>query len=264
MKMPIFLRALVGFLVLSSVGLAHDFWLDPSAWEFSISKPTTVTLRVGENFIGDSVPRYETGIERFSFVNARGETKIAGINGQSPAGTIAPRPSESAILLYRSRRTAIEIEPAKFESYLREEGLERIVTERAKRGESGKPAKEVFSRAAKAIVGKPDAASKGLVSKSHGLTLELIPLGDPRVRSRQGNSFRLLYRGKPLEGALVVAFSKKNPRAKVSARTDRSGKVALSIDTSGEWIVKSVHMSRINENVADWESIWASLTFLRV
>lgn len=262
--MHILLRGLIGFFVLASTGLAHDFWLDPSAWEFSSSKPTTITLRVGENFIGDTVPRHDAGIERFSFVNARGETKIAGTNGQSPAGTIAPRAGETAVLLYRSRRTAVEIEASKFESYLREEGLERIATERARRGESRRPAKEVFSRAAKAIVGRPDAKSKTLVTKSQGLTLELIPLGDPRVRSREGNSFRLLYRGKPLEGALVVAFSRKNPRARVSARTDRSGEVALSIDARGEWIVKSVHMSRIDENVAEWESIWASLTFLRL
>jgi hypothetical protein len=38
---------------------------------------------------------------------------------------------------------------------------------------------------------------------------------------------QLLYEGKPLEGALVVAMNREEPEKKLTARTDRRGCVVL-------------------------------------
>ncbi len=53
---------------------------------------------------------------------------------------------------YRSRPTSLEQDAAKFENYLREEGLERIIDQRKQAGRSNMPGLEIFSRCAKAIV----------------------------------------------------------------------------------------------------------------
>ena len=243
---------------------AHDFWLDPSSWQLSPARGVTVTLRVGELFIGDAVPRNQAGIERFSIVTASGEQPVSGADGKSPAGLIPARRDETAVVLYRSRRSAVELEAEKFETYLREEGLDEVIAQRRKKGESGKRAREVFSRSAKTILGSPGSVTASVATKPYGLALEIVPVGDPRIRTRDGNSFRILFRGKPLRGALVVARNRKRPNAAVSMRTDDRGIVALSLDTPGEWLIKCVHMARIDEPIAEWESIWASLTFLRV
>ena len=63
-------------------------------------------------------------------------------------------------------------------------------------------------------------------------------------------------------GALVVAMNRVNPAEKVSARTDKDGRVRFKLRPGGMWLIKAVHMipaaPRTN---AEWTSFWASLTF---
>jgi hypothetical protein len=48
------------------------------------------------------------------------------------------------------------------------------------------------------------------------------------------------------------------------ARSDAGGRVTLPTREAGEWLVSVVHMEPCRErSVADWESTWASLTFVR-
>ncbi len=72
---------------------------------------------------------------------------------------------------------------------------------------------------------------------------------------------RLLYEGKPLAGALVMALQRGRPD-KVTARTDAKGRAVLKLDRPGFWLVKAVQMIPAPADAgADWESFWASLTF---
>jgi uncharacterized GH25 family protein len=73
---------------------------------------------------------------------------------------------------------------------------------------------------------------------------------------------RLLFEGKPLAGALVVAINRENPEKRVSARSDASGRATFDLAPGGVWLVKAVHMVPAPpSSAADWESLWASLTF---
>jgi hypothetical protein len=74
---------------------------------------------------------------------------------------------------------------------------------------------------------------------------------------------RLLFRDQPLEGALVVALPKDAPEKKLEARTDSSGPRRARAR-------RGAHLAREGRSTwwrlpagsgADWESLWASLTF---
>ena len=96
-----------------------------------------------------------------------------------------------------------------------------------------------------------------------GLALELVPESDPR-RLDAGGTFalRLLYRGKPLEGALVKALPKDGNERGLSARTDSQGRVRLALAEAGVWLISTVHMIDAPAGSgARWESLWSSLTF---
>ncbi|MDH3562311.1 MAG: DUF4198 domain-containing protein, partial [Gammaproteobacteria bacterium] len=68
----------------------------------------------------------------------------------------------------------------------------------------------------------------------------------------------------PLSDALVVAFSKTEPTAKLKGRTDVNGRVEFIIPRPGVWLVTSVHMVPAPFlSGFDWKSAWASLTFER-
>ena len=48
----------------------------------------------------------------------------------------------------------------------------------------------------------------------------------------------------------------------MQVRSDARGGAALRLSASGIWLIKAVHMVRLeNHPKADWESYWASLLF---
>ena len=249
-------------LFTTSAASAHDFWIEPATFRPEVNSQLAVALRVGQDFRGDPVPRNPKLITTFALISATGEKPIGGFDGVDPAGIV--RVTEPGLLwiAYRSGRTAVTLDAEKFEKYLAEEGLERILALRQKRGESGKPGREVFSRSAKSLVVAGGGGRAGL-DRVLGLTLELVLIEDPR-KLAPGTSLpiALLYEGKPLEGALVTAMERGDPREKSRVRTDRKGRALLPYLRPGVWLVKAVQMVPAPAGAdADWESIWASLTF---
>lgn len=243
----------------------HDFWIEPSAFTPAPGQRVAVQLKVGEHFRGDPVPRSPERIERFAAVGPAGETPVAGTPNGEPAGFVAFAGPGLHLLVYDSNHASVELEAEKFEQYLREEGLEAVSGLRAKRGQTGVPVKEVYSRCAKSLVAVGSGAGPGYDRKL-GLPLELVPEANPyKLKQRGELPVRLYYGGKPLAGALVVALQKDRPEPRLSARSDSQGRVRLRLDRPGVWLVKAVHMvpavSAARETGADWESFWASLTF---
>ena len=150
----------------------------------------------------------------------------------------------------------------KFNQYLKEEGLDAVLATRASRNETGAAAHELFSRCAKSLVfsGSPSEAQG---DRPLGFTLELVAERNPyAVRPDQDLPVRLIYENRPLAGALVVAMNRLNPAEKLSARTDKDGRVRFKLRPGGMWLIKAVHMVPAPAGThAEWASFWASLTF---
>jgi uncharacterized GH25 family protein len=256
-------RPLAAVVLFATLGvraaLAHDFWIEPSTFRPAVPSQLNVALRVGQDFRGDPVPRDDRKIDRFVLAGPAGELVIPGLPGTDPAGFARIEHPGLAVIGYRSRRTSIELEAEKFEKYLAEEGLERVSKARAERGETGKPGKEVYSRCAKSLVLAGGGPTSGF-DRPLGFTLELVP---EKLAEKPGDlPVRLLYDGRPLEGALVIAMNRDEPEKKISARTGHDGRVRLRLSRAGAWLVKAVHMVPAPKDTgADWESLWASLTF---
>ncbi|HEY4229371.1 MAG TPA: DUF4198 domain-containing protein [Thermoanaerobaculia bacterium] len=246
----------------SSPLLAHDFWIEPSSFRPEVKSTVSARLMVGQNFQGEPLPRNPALILKFFLASAAGEDPLAGRSGDEPAGTVTISSPGLQALAYRSGNSAVSLEPQKFEDYLREEGLERIVAERARRGDSQKPSRELFSRCAKALLFAGPLGPTG-EDRELGLTLELRAEKNPYgLRAGSELPVRLLYEGKPLVGALVTAVPYGRAQDKLSQRTDRNGRVRLHLPYGGVWLVKAVHMvAAPADSGADWQSLWASLTF---
>lgn len=259
--------ALLLFLTPASALRAHDLWIEPSSFRPEPGQRVAVRLRVGEGFRGDPVPRKKERIERFAAVGPGGEIALAGVEGSDPAGWATLPASGSWLFVYDSSHASVELEGPKFEAYLAEEGLERISRLRAERGQTAAPAREIFSRCAKALVVSGSGPGQGF-DRVLGLPLELVPAaspaGLPAPPADTELPVKLLFRGQPLAGALIVAIPREAPAASLSARTGADGEVRLRLDRPGDWLVKAVHMEPAPaDSGADWESFWASLTFRR-
>jgi uncharacterized GH25 family protein len=248
--------------LLAAPVFAHDFWIEPSTFRPAVGSTLGVGLVVGQRFRGDALPRNPAMIARFVLVTGAGETPIGGRAADEPAGSVRIDQSGLDLIAYRSLESPVSLEAAKFEDYLKEEGLEAVTAARARSGDSQKPSRELFSRSAKSLVAAGGSGTTGY-DRVLGLTLELVPEKNPYdMKGGDELPVRLLYEGKPLSGALVVALAYDDPEKKIAQRSDSNGRVTLRLPKEGVWLVKAVHMAPVAGNPnADWRSIWASLTF---
>ena len=256
---------IVGLLMVTSSLAAHDFWIEPSSFAVKVGDPVLVYFRVGERFVGDAVARDESRIERFVVAGPDEERPVIGRDGTDPAGLLRLDAPGIWYVGYSSKPSSVQLAPAAFEQYLREEGLESIIEQRMARKESGIPGREQFSRSVKSLLRAGHADPRGY-DRVLGLPLEFVPAADP-LACRDGQlPLLLLSESHPLPGALVVAY-RKDAGARgegteaFRGRTDGDGEVILPVGP-GQWLVKAVHMRRAAPGSgADWHSVWTALTF---
>jgi uncharacterized GH25 family protein len=251
-----------GVLVASTPLAAHDMWIEPTGYHSHVGEIVGLKLRVGQDFLGDPLPRDPALIDQFISLDAGGRRPIVGRDGQDPAGLVRVSSPGVLIVGYRSRPTSVVLPAEKFNQYLKEEGLETIAALRAERHQTGADAHEMFSRCAKSLIASgPSSDMEG--DRALGFTLELVAERNPYVlKASDELPTRLTYEKRPLAGALVVAINRANPSSRISARTDASGRVRLRLTQSGNWLVKAVHVTQARPGSgAEWESFWASLTF---
>jgi uncharacterized GH25 family protein len=241
-----------------SIAAGHEFWVEPSTFNPATGARLDVRLCVGEGFDGWPLPRNERRIERFATIGRSGEQPLRGIDGADPAGIARLQTPGSHIVAFESKHTLANMPAEQFSAYLKEKGLERILMLREQRGESQRGARDAYSRHAKALILVGDARETP-VDRAIGLELELI--AEPG-RPGGERSFRLLYDGKPLANALVTATLLGTAASEFHARTDEHGRAIFKLPAAGAWRIAAVHMIEARDAVAaDWESLWASLTF---
>jgi uncharacterized GH25 family protein len=238
---------------------AHDFWIEPSTFRPVPGAIVAVGLRVGQDFVGDPVPRLARSIEQF-VVRQGGEVQpVDGLESTDPAGWLRADGRSTAVIAYRSAATFTEAPAEKFEEYLRQEGLERIIAARTERKEHEKPGREHFYRYAKALL-TGNATSEAAL-RPLNFAYEIVPDADPTAGPLKFSG-RVLYNGRPLAGALVVAMLRADPSVRLAARSDARGAFSFALPRAGVWLIKSVHMVRAwFFSNADWDSLWATLTF---
>jgi uncharacterized GH25 family protein len=255
-----------GLLFSARPALAHDYWMVPAPLVTPAAQEVTLSLFVGEDFVAQDEKRFETArASRFSHLHGSETAEVLSLSAEGGAPILRLRvEGEGGHLFVLDRNLAkIELAPAKFEDYLRHEGLTAVLAERARRGESDKPGRERYTRCLKALV-QVGAARDGTFGRVAGQALEIVPESDPGLAA-PGDSLavRVLFRGTPLQGARVEAFSREGADVKgQESATDEHGIAHVAVDRRGAWLLRMVHMVRCEGCAdADWESTWASYVF---
>ena len=257
------LALVIAAIVMSGATLvAHDMWIEPTTFAPGSGEIVGVRLRVGQDLLGDPIPRDPALLRQFIVDDSEGRKPVVGRDGLDPAGYV--RASVAGLLLvgYHSHPSSVELPAEKFNQYLKDEGLDSVAALRATRGQAGAAAKEMFTRCAKSLVlsGPPSATQR---DHALGFTLELVAERNPyALAAGQDLPVRLTYENRPLAGAIVVAINQSNPSERQAVRSDKDGRARFRISRSGMWLIKAVHMIEAPQgSKADWASYWASLTF---
>lgn len=258
-----YLALLLGFAAAleCAAARAHEFWVEPSTFTLESGGRLGVRLCVGDGFEGWSLARNAQRIEKFVATGPAGEQPVVGLDGSEPAGIARLTTSGGYVIAYRSNRAFTEMPAAKFDEYLKDKGLDRIIALRAKQGANRQVVHEAYSRDSKALIRVGDM--DGIVDRRMGLRLELIAVPE---RFAAGGSdihtYQLLFEGRPLADALVAATRPGTSDEDLKVRTDAEGRVNFRLSAPGMWRIAAVHMIEAPHDVAaDWESLWASLTF---
>jgi uncharacterized GH25 family protein len=253
---------------------AHEFWLAPSKYRAAAGDTISVAAFAGTGFRGERKPYAATRSLRFTLHGAKDfDLRPLATNGDLTMARFIAADGGGAMVAYQSDFVPIELPAVEFDRYLELEGLDAPLHVRARLAGAAGPGRERYARCPKTWIA---GTQSGRALSPSGLPLEIVPLADPEF------SFplrvKVLYRGRPLAGTLVRAWNQPldreglprdaaardsvGPAAQV--RSDRNGLATLSLERSGEWLVGAVHMvPSTNRAVADWESLWASLTFAR-
>ena len=261
------IRRRLGALVVAAISVggvqlfAHDMWIEPMTFSPDAGEIVGVRLRVGQDFLGDPLPRDPALLNQFVVEDADGRKPVVGRSGTDPAGFVRAAVPGLLVIGYQSNPSPIELAAEKFTQYVKDEGLDAVAALRASRGQTG-AAREIFSRCAKSLV-LSGSTDKTQGDRSLGFTLELVAERNPYTMDvGQDLPVRLTYENRPLAGALVVAINRANPAQKLTARSGKDGRVRFKLPRAGVWLIKAVHMIEAPAGAnADWASYWASLTF---
>ncbi len=256
-------------LLMSSVfeARAHDCFLIAKPYRAQPGNPVKIAIHIDDEFPGKHVSWNPERITRFQHWH-----------GRVLLDSVIPEPLEDSSGVMRNLQQEglhlfvvdwaarqIEIEPKAFTQYLQKEGLDHIVRLRRERKEDTKPGRERYSRYLKTFVtqgtGNQDAYRHVV-----GQRIELIPLENPAAK-KIGDTLRvrLLYEGKPVQGAKVSAVysgAKVKPGSYTqSYRTNKEGVALIRLTHPGIWLVRTVYMIPAESPDVNWESFWASMTF---
>ena len=247
---------------------AHDLYLMPAPTRTEPGQTLVIAVHVGDSF-----PASESSIDPRRIVQARvlaDGTPFENfrILGRATWGSATLAKPGSHVIGLGSTPKFLELEPAKFESYLKEEGLQSIIEWRKQNNESTKPSRELYSKFAKTLVvaGAPD---EGYRAKA-GYPIEILLEADP-TRMKPGDTLpiQVLWKDQPAADLQVeLAWSPSDPKqaklakTQIAGRTDAQGRLAVKLDQPGRFRLHTLAMERhTNPAEADWKSVWASFTF---
>lgn len=246
---------------------AHEYWLEPSKYTAVANDTVIVRAFVGTGFRGELKPYAPTRIVRLE-LHAGTRRDLAGlaVNGDLAWARFLVPDDRGAVVAYQSNFAALEMEPAKFDAYLAVEGLDEARAAFAQH-RSTSPVRELYARCCKTWIAGRDVAR---VQATLGLRHEIVALDDPLRAARL--RVRVLFDGKPRAQALVRAWrtaevqhaaERDSVGPEIEVRTGPDGGATLDVSRPGEWLVSTVHMLPSSLRHADYESYWASLTFVR-
>lgn len=258
------LSALIAVLVIASIVQAHEFWLQPAKFKFSVGEVIKLDFMVGESFTGEFWDLKKHKAEKMELHRLGGVRDLAKEVKPTQGNNLAFKADQEGTYLFslQSNAAYIELEGDKFNDYLKEDGLDYILYERTKSGSLNKKSTEFYSRYAKVLVqagNKTDDTYK----KKLGLRYEIIPDQNPyTLKAGDHLQCRVLFEGKPAAHALVKVWNKVNDITFLqNIYTENDGTMRFPISASGPWMVSSVRMIHSEKEGAEYHSLWASLVF---
>ncbi len=262
-------KIITSFLLLCVISVAaHEFWLQPSTFIYKRGEKIIIKFLVGEDFTGENWSGDKSRIASLFLYDKTGSHNMVSpiipfAKGDSLQLIPIGDNEGSYMIAFNSNNSFIDLEAAKFNAYLEEDGLRNVIDYRKEHNEMDSAGHEAYQRSVKTIyqVGKKYDSS---FMKRTELPLDIVPLNHPLLtRDGQKISFKVFFNKTPLADQLIkIWYKEKGKTIKEELLTDPEGIVSFRLKKSGTWMISTVKMIRLeNDPKAQWQSYWGSCTW---
>ncbi len=263
------MRILLLFLILLiNPASAHELWIEPLDYQPPANGRVAANIVNGQLFDGFRLAFIPRNIVSFKLYSGSREAAVESRIGDMPALDQAPLGDGLHVVAYQSTPTLLTYtEFEKFQSFVQHKDFAWALERHRERGLSQERVKEVYTRFSKSLIGVGGGAGN---DRSLGLETEFVALDNPYTGDLAGEfRVRLTYRGEPRAGAQVELFEKA-PGEKEGVvtfhRADENGVATLPVKPGLEYMIDAVVLREpddrtVAENGAEWESLWANMTF---
>lgn len=254
------------FMIVSVAVIAHEFWLQPQKYLFNKGEIANIKFNVGENFSGENWAGNNTKINFLTHCTpSNKQVDIVNLVSAKNGDSLQLKLEEQGthMIIYNSKNSFINLEPTKFNAYLKEDGFTHILNYRKKNNELAFNGKEYYQRSVKTIVQVGDLITPNCLQPT-ALPLDIVPEINPyqAYDITRVYKFKVLFKGVVLKNQLVkVWFNTHGKRTVYDYYTNGKGIIDFSGNTS-EYMVSTVFMEKnTSDSIAQWQSYWASVTF---
>jgi uncharacterized GH25 family protein len=263
-------------LLFISVGIAsaHDLFLKPV--RYFVEENADVLVRV----LNGTFSKSENSIARtrlrdVSIVSPTGRATLdtsawsadagGGGGGDTSSFYVRTTGSGTYVIGVSTKPNVIALKAKDFNAYLREDGIPDALDARRRDKELNRDVRECYSKHVKALV-QVGRTRSDQFSTELGYPAELIPLDNPYTLS-PGSVLRVrtVIDGNPTANQFVLFGGRRPDGARIaqrSTRSDAEGVARVPLRVRGTWYVKFINMSRVSGDTVDYESKWATLTFM--
>ena len=261
------MRRLIFLLFLTATPAhAHELWIDPKVYQPALGQPIVAEIFNGENFAGNHLVYLPRLFDRFEIIAEKSQAAVKSRLGNRPALSQPSLGDGLHIVVYQSKPDTLNYATfEKFKSFALHKGVADIEAKHAIRGLGAGPFAEVYTRFSKSLVGVGGAQG---ADRRVGLEAELVALENPYTDNMaDGADVQLFYRD-AIRADTQIELFEKAPDGTVRVtlhQTDTQGRATLSVKPGHTYMADAVILRKPDprhaKRRADWESLWANLTF---
>lgn len=244
---------------------AHEFWIEPLAYQIQPGAEIKADLKVGQEFSGSTYPYRPSQITRFDLLQNGKDTEVEARIGDNPALGMTVDDDGLLVIVHEttdSRLTYTDF--AKFEKFVRHKAFPTVIADHDARGLSRDKFVESYRRYAKSLVAV--GAGEGNDAPI-GMKTEIVALANPYTDEIDTMPVQVFLDRAPRVGAQVEVFE-KGPDDSVTITlfsTDKDGKAVLPVKKNHSYLVDAVWAEALPNDDTEagpvWKTHWAALTF---
>ena len=244
---------------------AHEFWLNPGKFIYKRTDKINIRFLVGENYEGENWKGNNERIQSLKIYYGGVIDDLSPVLTHATGDSIEYTMIDEGtnLVAFHSTNSFIEMEPGKFEAYLKEDGLTNALEFRNKNNENGCNGREFYQRCAKTLIQVGDLKDQTFRIPTF-LPIDIIPLSNPySSKDKELLRVKVFYKSSPLANTLVKVWHRSDKKTvKKELTTDSNGEISFKVTTKGKWMISTVRMERLIDNpICDWQSYWGSLTW---